>query len=263
MKITKFEVRERKISKLNQVTYAGESNVDTFHFDFDDEWKELEKTLVIIVDGTTYNVALLNDEVVLPIEAYVDNKSITIGVFGRNGDTVLSSTLKDIWMTKGAYEIGKEPSNLPTPTQWDLYVAEINRLLNESKLTKEECERILAELKEFANQSILEINTLKEQVNQTVQEFNDNVEEKTIAFDKNSEEKLKNYNSVAEEKENNLNAIAEDVRDMASALTFATFDVEPTEGALYVNSAESLGNMGFSVENDGAMYVEIPKKEVS
>lgn len=83
MKTTNFEVRERKISKLNQVTYTGESNVDIFHFDFDEEWNDLEKTLVLIVDGTTYNVALLNDETLLPIEAYVDNRSITIGVFGK------------------------------------------------------------------------------------------------------------------------------------------------------------------------------------
>ena len=50
---------------------------------------------------------------------------------------------------------------------------------------------------------------------------------------------------------------------MASALKFATFDVDPKTGELYVNSAESLGNMGFSVENDGALYVQIPNKEVS
>ena len=34
MKITKFEVKERKLNKLNQVTYTGDFNVDTFQFDF-------------------------------------------------------------------------------------------------------------------------------------------------------------------------------------------------------------------------------------
>lgn len=251
MKKTNFKVENRIIEQLDMQNIVGAFNVDTFHFDFDDEWSNLNKTLVLIVAGKTYNVAMLNNEAVLPNEVYNKDK-VQFGVYGKNENTILATALSEFYLYESSYKEGIEPSNIPTPTQWDLYVAEINNLLNESKLTKEECERILAELKEFANQSIAEINTLKEQVNQTVQEF-----------DENAGQKLKEYNDNAEEKENNLNEIAEDVRDMASALTFATFDVEPTEGALYVNSAESLGNMGFSVENDGEMYVEIPKKEVS
>lgn len=252
MYITQFDVKYRKIYPKDIIKYTGIYNVDTFKFNFDEEWNGLVKTLTLIVGDNTYNVPLINDEAIVPKEAYGTNQRISIGLYGIDSNKILASELITLIISEGAYKEGQEPSNLPTPTQWDLYVVEINRLLNEANATKEECEKILTDLDELSKQAISEMESIKDEVNQTVE-----------AFDKNAEEKLKDYNSNAEEKENNINDIAKDVRDMASAITFATFDVEPTTGELYVNSAESLGNMGFSVEKDGAMYVEIPNKEVS
>ena len=83
MKTTKFEIKQRILNKLNQVTYTGKSNVDTFKFEFDEEWNDLEKTLVIINDVATYNLPLLNDEAIIPIEFYSDSQIVTVGVFGK------------------------------------------------------------------------------------------------------------------------------------------------------------------------------------
>ena len=44
---------------------------------------------------------------------------------------------------------------------------------------------------------------------------------------------------------------------MANALVFATFDIDVDTGELYVNTAESLGNMGFEVNDEGDLLVEI------
>jgi len=130
MKTTNFEVKNRKIERIDFTTHTGEYNVDTFKFNFDEEWNELDKTLVIVVNDKTYNIAILNDEAILPKEAYVDSQRISIGVFGKKEDILLASNLIEIWMTEGAYKEGEEPENLPTPTQWDLYIQEINTIVN-------------------------------------------------------------------------------------------------------------------------------------
>ena len=76
MKTTKFEIKKRILNKLSQITYTGNSNVDTFCFEFDEEWNELEKTLVIITDIATYNLPLLNNEAIIPTEFYIDSQIV-------------------------------------------------------------------------------------------------------------------------------------------------------------------------------------------
>ena len=222
MKTTNFKIEERKLNKLNSVPYMGELNVDTFHFEFDDEWAGLEKTLVIIAEDKTYNVALLNDEAVLPTEAYIDNKSISIGVFGKKDNTILSTNLIDIWITKGAYAEGQEPSNLPTPTQWDLYIAEINRLLDEANASKEECERILEEMTELKEKV--------EKAEQGVDAFNKNATEKTNQFDKNAADWKNTINKAGQD---NLEAVnsagTQQVKDINTAGTKAIENIETAE----------------------------------
>lgn len=187
MKTTKFEIKNRKLDKIDFERYTGNFNVDTFNFEFDEEWDNLEKTLVIIIGDKTYNVSILNNEAILPLEAYTGNTEITIGVFGKNEDTILSSNLIGIWMTKGAYIEGKEPENLPTPTQWDLYIEEINNLLDNAKLSEEECKRVLEE-----------IEIAKREINDTVNNFAKNAEEKTNDFDTHVAEKMKEFEEFSE-----------------------------------------------------------------
>ena len=178
MKTTKFQIKERILNKLSQVTYTGKSNVDIFHFEFDEEWLGLEKTLVIITDISTYNIPLLNDEAVVPNEFYLDSQIVTVGVFGKKDDIILSSTLKNIWLTKGAYTLGQEPSNIPTPTQWDLYIQEINNLINKSQDAEAECKKTLEEVKNYKDNVEKVADTFEENVTEKIKEYNTNVENK-------------------------------------------------------------------------------------
>ena len=178
MKTTKFQIKERILNKLSQVTYTGKSNVDIFHFEFDEEWLGLEKTLVIITDISTYNIPLLNDEAVVPNEFYLDSQIVTVGVFGKKDDIILSSTLKNIWLTKGAYAVGQEPSNIPTPTQWDLYIQEINNLINKSQDAEAECKKTLEEVKNYKDNVEKVADTFEENVTEKIKEYNTNVENK-------------------------------------------------------------------------------------
>lgn len=75
-------------------------------------------------------------------------------------------------------------------------------------------------------------------------------------YNDNDTTKKEEYNQNALEKENAINAIANDVKDMVSSSEFATFDVDENMN-LCINKAESLGNMGFSVNDNGELEVEI------
>lgn len=146
---TNFIVSKRKISQENKVPFTGEYNIDKFHFTFDEEWNGLDKTLVIVTDDThTYNVALLNDEAIVPMEFYQTKGNIIIGVFGTNGtEQILATGWLSVYIEDDAYKAGQEPSNLPTPTQWDLYVTEINELLERAEASEQSCQDILEEMK--------------------------------------------------------------------------------------------------------------------
>lgn len=199
MKITKFEIKQRVLNKLNQVTYTGKSNIDTFDFEFDEEWIGLEKTLVIITDIATYNVPILNNKVTIPTEFYIDSQIVTIGVFGKKDNTILSSTLKNIWLTKGAYTLGQEPANLPTPTQWDLYIEQINKLLNKSKTNAENCEKILSEVRIIQNElenAKLNLDVYNQNSIEKIQELNDMVQNKKSEINshvENKKQELENF----------------------------------------------------------------------
>lgn len=76
IKKIKFEIKDRKIEKKDFAVLAGKQNVDVFQFSFDEEWESLDKTLVLIVNEKTYNITLLNDEAILPSEAYIKNRRL-------------------------------------------------------------------------------------------------------------------------------------------------------------------------------------------
>lgn len=132
MIITNFEIKNRQITKKDEKTiYTGQYNIDKFKFTFDEEWQGLNKTLVIMGDET-YNVSLLNDECLIPVEFYQKKGNISIGVFGRDADTtILASNFMTIFIHNDAYKEGQTPANLPTQTQWDEYIEDINRRYNE------------------------------------------------------------------------------------------------------------------------------------
>lgn len=210
MKITKIQVVNRQLIISNKIIYTGKNNVDNFKFSFDDEWLNLNKTLVIIVDSNTYHVPLLNDEAILPTEIYSRNSTVSIGVFGKIDDIILASELKKISIHEGAYKEGQAPGNLPTPTQWDLYVEEINNLLNESKANVEACNKVLLEVEKLKNETQiikeevekaeLNIETYNKNHVEKLEEYNENAVEKTSTFDKNVQEKVSGFNSNATNK---------------------------------------------------------------
>ena len=115
MYTTNFKVQKRKISQIDSVPYTGEYNIDTFKFEFDDEWEGLDKTLVFISGDNRYNIALLNNEALMPFEMYQIKGNIQIGLFGTdNGLRTLATGWLPLYIEEDSYEVNVEPENLNT-----------------------------------------------------------------------------------------------------------------------------------------------------
>ena len=88
--------------------------------------------------------------------------------------------------------------------------------------------------------------------------FNNNAETLTNNFNSNASEKLNSYNTNATEKQEKLEDLVETAQDFVSAVTFTSFEVDIDDGSIYVYNAESLGNMGFDINDiDGNLEVDI------
>lgn len=148
----------------------------------------------------------------------------------------------------------------PTEEELDGFntlITTLNLKIEEVKQLEEnliELDKTLQENEEARNQKVDE--AIKNIADLT-DEYNKNAENKTSDFNLNAIQKTEDFNDNAKEKTDSLNNIADDIRDMANSLVFATFDIDVDTGELYVNTADSLGNMGFEVNDEGDLLVEI------
>jgi len=129
-------------------------------------------------------------------------------------------------------------------------IAQMNNL--KQTLETSERERIQAEI--LRNQAVADAVA---NIEDLTEEYNENAMEKTEEFNDNAVEKTDGFNENAEEKKQELNTIADGVKDMATALQLATFDIDD-EMQLGINTAEKLANTSFNYnEETGELEVEI------
>lgn len=157
MYVTTMGVFNKKLVLLKEDIEAdymsGSVNVDKIVFNFSgDEWDELTKTAVFATEsGKTINVPLIDDYCVVPPEAYSEKGNVSIGVYGiaiENDQIVklLPTNLVSKQIRGGCYIIGQCPSNLPTPTQWDVYLQEISKIASEAKASEEVCRQLMIDI---------------------------------------------------------------------------------------------------------------------
>ena len=260
IKTSFFKVENRKITKINDVNYTNLQEVDKFHFFFDDEWEGLDKVIKICVKDNIYEYPLLKDEVIIPPEAYVPG-IISIGINGVKDSRVLATGLTTITIGESAYS-DELPSNMPTPTQWDLYIAELNNLLRDANTVKEECEELLAEVVRYRDESIANIEIVEELKNQT-QAIKEQVDAQKEAIDEdiaeaeshldtynaNYEQKLADFNENFTEKkqiiDDDVSDFEDDYEEKMSALNTAgteKVNAVNTAGSTQVGNVNTAGN---------------------
>lgn len=122
------------------------------------------------------------------------------------------------------------------------------------------------------NTLIGEVNSLKSELTLTIEKVNESekirdekvdtaiatIKDLTGKYNKNAEDKLNEFNDNADNRKDELNEIAEGVKDFATAIQFATFEIDTNDMNLYINTADKLKNTVFSLnEETGELEVEI------
>ena len=231
MRQSKFKIENREIDFIETVSMAGNANVDTFLFEFDNEWEGLTKTLVLQNGSQPVLVNLINDEAIIPASVYHDG-ILTFGVYGRNenDEIVLSSLMYTLEISDGAYNYSGNPSNLPDKSTWDQYTDIMLGLVGQGEITLENCQSVLSDMQTYCIDKKAEMEGIRDTT--------------------------EGYKNDAQDILEDVQDIKQDIIDMGSSRTFATFYLDATTGDLYVINSESLGNMGFFVQ-DGDLYVNI------
>lgn len=132
---------------------------------------------------------------------------------------------------------------------FDSKIAELEEL--EENIEQAEADREIAERERNAR-----VDEAIENIEDLTEEYNQNAAEKTNEFDTNATEKTADFNNNADDRVEELNNIAEEIEDMATAIQFATFEVD-NDMNLVINQAEKLVNTNFSINEGGELEVEI------
>ena len=116
---------------------SGSVNYYEAEVEYDESWNNLniEAVLVKKDDDVGTSIAVINNKF------FIDKKLSGTYYIGFVGYTIendkktyqISSNLKGIYFDKGAGEIETEAEKLPTPTEWEIYIAEINKIFNDIK----------------------------------------------------------------------------------------------------------------------------------
>lgn len=227
MRIINFKIKDRTITQINEDKLIGMVGQDKFHVNFvDDEWQGLHKTLKLIRnDGTVLYFALVNDEVELTPDCYIEGIA-QIGFFGTKNENepetmkIASTNYTNLYFYPHAYDGGETPSNLPTPTQWDNIIGEMNEVvdemndaiddMNEIKSDVAELKQDTQQIKDDTLQIKNEVQTMQEDVTSKVNAFNTNYTEKLELFNSNAVSKTNTFNNNATQKTNDFNSNATD-----------------------------------------------------
>lgn len=125
-----FEIEDMKEVKSGSVSYY-EAEVE-----YDENWKNLiiEAIMIKRNEDTGTSIAIINNKM------HIDQKlkgTYQIGFVGytlegKQKTYQISTNLKSIYFEKGAGEIETENSELPTLTEWEIYIAQIDEMLRNS-----------------------------------------------------------------------------------------------------------------------------------
>ena len=148
MNIIKLKVQNFEITPLEK-QYVVENQVNEFaiDFEFDDTWNFETKYVIFDNEESTYKRPIIDNRIIIPSELL--NGRTTIQIYGQNVEN--GEIVKRKPSYKYSFSIlnslsteGQEESDLPTPSQWEVYISQIEEMCNDLQDQfddlKEECE---------------------------------------------------------------------------------------------------------------------------
>ncbi len=142
------------------------------------------------------------------------------------------------------------------PDQYPSWIETFDSKIAELEELEENIEQAEANRENAERERNTRVDEAIENIVDLTEEYNQNAVEKTNEFNMNVTEKTDDFNNNADEKKEELEVIADGVKDMATAIQFATFEVD-NDMNLVINQAEKLVNTNFSINEGGELEVEI------
>lgn len=245
-------VTQNKVCVGTGEIHEGEFNVNPLHFNFSSEYTiDLVKKVVFsALDGNYYEETIINNTAIIPTEVTQKTGEILIGVYayeveGQNLRLRYSPSPMMVKVHTGSY-VDAEDGTIEIPALTvEQYEQALNEIIERWTIDSE------AIINNIVTTSEAQFNVY---YNGKVSDFDTYAENEEAEFTQD----VGNYVTGKEEEFAGVVTTAKtEIADMTTALTFATFDVDPETGVLYMNTTSSLGNMVFSVGDDGHLYVTI------
>lgn len=254
----KLKVEQDKLTLLQeQNVNAGAINYYTIDVEFSVEWDNLSKKMVYIKNkGDVVEQAIVDGQTVVPFQKHGTYCIGVVGYSEENNVKTKQISTNLLYCTfgtgSGEYTANKEITQQELST-YEQYLKKIT--------VKSE------EIKEDINT----IETLKAEIEEKQDVFNNNYVEKkklidevykdTVEIKENAEKEIQNglddYNANAEQKQQEIQELADGVKDFATAIQFAAFEVDDNMNLL-INTADKLKNTSFQYnEETGELEVEI------
>jgi hypothetical protein len=142
---------------------SGSVNYYEADVEYDSGWDNLVVNAILIKSGETdgVQVAVINNKVFLDRDKHGRFKIGFIGYKIENGQKTfqISTNLQSFYIQKGAGGIEIEVEDVPTPTEWEIYISQIEELLKNA-VVKEIDPTVPAHVKNITEQDIENWNSL-------------------------------------------------------------------------------------------------------
>lgn len=265
MKILNVKVTD-VVTVLNKEN-IGSGNVETVQclIELPQSFDGLTTIASFKKDGKVYDRAVINNECKVPQEVLKEPGYVFFGVYGYEStedDLILrvSPIVSGFSVGEGSYMgVGENTITPIEPSEYERYIQAMDQI-------KKEAQKIIDD---FTAEDVvfLDGDTFQEKyeegeiggvylgTEEPKEGFYNVWVDPDEPYDMN--ELIERYNKNAEEREAEINQIAEGVKDMATAIQFATFEVNE-KMELVINTAEKLKNTKFVLnEETGELEVKI------
>lgn len=210
----KLEIVEPRIINSGSIAYYS---VDC---EFDDNWNGLTKKAILIKKGDSQGteVSVIDNQIYIDKEYFGDYFVGFVGYTLNNDNQKIlqiSTNLKGFYVDKGAGEITAIETEIPTATEWEIYIQQLQAIAD-----------LISSDKQSVINTKLEVEQLKEDTRQITENFEVDIQAKIDQYNQNATEKTNEFNENSEEKKGELNDIADGVRNMATAIQLPQFYVD-------------------------------------
>lgn len=139
-----FNAEKQILTRTDREDLASNSReIHKCNFNLSNDWDDMQITAVFKYMGRKWDVLLTDNACTVPAEVLEGQEGFTVGLYGTNGDQVITSTLITVPVSKGANASGGGNAQI-TPSMFDQIMAKIEEI-EEGQIDPESIEAAIDE----------------------------------------------------------------------------------------------------------------------